>query len=304
MSFMRKLSELKENPLSLAIYGAEEDAGDLVESIKTLGVLTPLLVKEDGTIISGHRRCRAAKKAGLEAVPCELAEFAGPEEEEIVVISANKNRQKSVTQLLREAERMKEALAEQAKKRQLSKLNHSAVTEDALNPLVVPNLGTTRGAGRHIPQRVRSCVVIADALGLSKSSWLRLDSVSRAAKAGNPTAVEALLQLDRGKITINKALSMVKKSMTVKDENTGTDKEIAFSAECLKNAKAHLKALTDILREVEQSDEEFGATVWLLFCGDIERLPAATAGVRKKMERIRQECLEASAKARQQEPAA
>ena len=52
-----------------------EEMDALVESIQTQGILTPLIVrkKENTTdeyeIISGHRRYRAAMKAGLETVP-------------------------------------------------------------------------------------------------------------------------------------------------------------------------------------------------------------------------------------------
>ena len=52
-----------------------EEMDALVESIQSQGILTPLIVrkKENTTdeyeIISGHRRYRAAMKAGLETVP-------------------------------------------------------------------------------------------------------------------------------------------------------------------------------------------------------------------------------------------
>lgn len=49
------------------INGAEFDR--LVESIKDHGVLTPLRVTRDMTIISGHQRLRAALKAGCSDVP-------------------------------------------------------------------------------------------------------------------------------------------------------------------------------------------------------------------------------------------
>lgn len=49
------------------VDGAEFDR--LVESIKDHGVLTPLRVTKDMTIISGHQRRRAALKAGCNSVP-------------------------------------------------------------------------------------------------------------------------------------------------------------------------------------------------------------------------------------------
>ena len=53
-----------------------EDMEALEDSIRSMGIILPLLVrqKEDGRyeIISGHRRLFAAKKVGLEEVPCKV----------------------------------------------------------------------------------------------------------------------------------------------------------------------------------------------------------------------------------------
>lgn len=46
-----------------------EDFKRLKESISELGILTPLRVAADMTIVSGHQRYRAAKELGLELVP-------------------------------------------------------------------------------------------------------------------------------------------------------------------------------------------------------------------------------------------
>ena len=51
---------------------SDEDLAELSESIKTQGILQPLLVRRDEAgyeLISGERRLRAAKRAGLTQVP-------------------------------------------------------------------------------------------------------------------------------------------------------------------------------------------------------------------------------------------
>jgi len=54
---------------------AEEDLAELTESIKTQGILQPLLVRQDKSgyeLIAGERRLRAAKRAALTQVPVLL----------------------------------------------------------------------------------------------------------------------------------------------------------------------------------------------------------------------------------------
>lgn len=66
-----------------------EDFNCLVESIRECGILHPLVVRkdEDGTytILAGHNRWRAAKKLGLEVVPCNVVDPHDPNAEMIQV---------------------------------------------------------------------------------------------------------------------------------------------------------------------------------------------------------------------------
>jgi len=58
-------------------YFDEETMTSLTESIRTLGVLQPILVREDGDhyeLIAGERRWRAAKRAGLSTIPAVVKE--------------------------------------------------------------------------------------------------------------------------------------------------------------------------------------------------------------------------------------
>ncbi len=65
------------------------DLEELVASIRNVGILEPLLVRkadEGFQIISGERRYRAAKVAGLEQVPCIIMEVDDAEVLEIALI--------------------------------------------------------------------------------------------------------------------------------------------------------------------------------------------------------------------------
>lgn len=67
-----KIDKIKANPYQPRQNFDEEKLKELSESIKSHGILQPLLVTKDGpiyTLIVGERRLRAAKLAGLKEVP-------------------------------------------------------------------------------------------------------------------------------------------------------------------------------------------------------------------------------------------
>ena len=80
---LKKIELCKLNPFEHHPYKVQDDAEmeALTESIRENGIMTPLLVRSlnDGSgeyeVISGHRRMRAAEKAGLKTVPAFVAEM-------------------------------------------------------------------------------------------------------------------------------------------------------------------------------------------------------------------------------------
>lgn len=48
----------------------EEQIIKLASSIKEFGFMSPIIISEDGGVIAGHGRLMAAKKLGIENVPC------------------------------------------------------------------------------------------------------------------------------------------------------------------------------------------------------------------------------------------
>lgn len=66
----RKVSELKPNPLNpRGEVRHDIPLRELAMSIKSQGLLQPILITPDGTIVAGHRRAAAAKLADLDEVP-------------------------------------------------------------------------------------------------------------------------------------------------------------------------------------------------------------------------------------------
>ncbi|MBX3003497.1 MAG: ParB/RepB/Spo0J family partition protein [Anaerolineales bacterium] len=64
---------IRPNPHQPRTHFAKEQLAELAESIRTYGVIQPLIVKEDAggryTLIAGERRLQASKLAGLATVP-------------------------------------------------------------------------------------------------------------------------------------------------------------------------------------------------------------------------------------------
>ncbi len=75
----------------------DEDMDQLVESVKSRGVITPITIrkKEDGRyeIVSGHRRRKACELAGLTSIPAEIKELT---RDEAIILMVESNLQRSV----------------------------------------------------------------------------------------------------------------------------------------------------------------------------------------------------------------
>ena len=187
-----RTSDLRPHPWSVAIYGDTAPDAAFLQSIQERGILMPLRVKADGTIISGHLRWAAAKQLGLETVPVELVEPGSDLEERQTILDFNRQRNKTFSQRMREGEALEAIEKERAKARQ----------------------GTRTDLGRNIPQIFGGCSrgevidIVAAAVGLgSGETYRKAKAVWTAARAGDPKAVGLVEKLDRGETTISRALA-------------------------------------------------------------------------------------------------
>lgn len=109
------LSDLEPSPFQPRRVFNEEAINDLVESIKTKGVLQPLLVRlkngehDKYEIIGGERRWRASQLAGLTEVPVLVKTFSDKEALEVALIE---NLQRQDLNPLEEAEGYKRLMEE------------------------------------------------------------------------------------------------------------------------------------------------------------------------------------------------
>ena len=94
--FISQLPPDKLTPFAKHPYQVREDAAmdELVESIRTYGILSPLLARPKGEgyeLVSGHRRRLAAQKFGLPTVPVLVREMT---DDEAVILMVDSNLQR------------------------------------------------------------------------------------------------------------------------------------------------------------------------------------------------------------------
>ena len=94
------INRLKTCPINSEIY-RDSDVGDLVNSIGEVGLLQPIVVTPDNTIISGHRRFKSIQSLGWTEVEVEVKEV---EEDSIplYIVFFNQSRNKVASELIRE----------------------------------------------------------------------------------------------------------------------------------------------------------------------------------------------------------
>ena len=84
------LESIKPNPLQPRQEFPQESLSELADSIKAKGLIQPILVQaEEGgeyTIVAGERRLRAAKMAGIQAIPAVVKNYSPQERLEIALI--------------------------------------------------------------------------------------------------------------------------------------------------------------------------------------------------------------------------
>lgn len=67
-----------------------EQVAKIASSIKEFGFLNPVIISKDGGILAGHGRVLAAKKLGLEKVPCVQEEHLSEIQKKAYILADNR----------------------------------------------------------------------------------------------------------------------------------------------------------------------------------------------------------------------
>lgn len=215
---------LKAHPFNVEVYG-NDGYHDLVESIKELGVVQSLYAKNDGTVISGHRRWRASLEANASVVPVIRVSYPDELSEHEAIIEHNRYRVKNGLQLSNEVAELEviERVRAEARKAQAAG-QPRGVKKDSLE-VILPQeknryeeLGDSWARAQDKKRAPQSRDIIGKKVGLSGSQVDKLIFI----KDNRP---DLLPQINVSK-TLSAAYRETKREDRANDINRYTTKEL------------------------------------------------------------------------------
>jgi len=229
------VDQLKSHPSNLEIYGeifGEDDPDkELIKSVKADGVQQPLLVTPKYVVLSGERRRKTCKMAGLSEVPVIEVNPADESAEIETMLTANIQRVKTNGQVAREAAALMKVEREKARRRQAASAGGKAL------PANSPELQESKGDARKI---------VAAKLGIGEKMVDQADAIveklDQLKDDGDKDHEEELRQcLDRSFNSADQKVKELAGKKRTPDLNKG-------SASGPIDFLAHLKSLTGFLR--------------------------------------------------------
>jgi ParB/RepB/Spo0J family partition protein len=205
----RQTTELRSHSVNQRIYGEEDLPSAFIDSIKSQGILEPIQINSDNTIISGHRRWRAAKQIGLDTVPVIVCDYNGEMEERLALIEFNRQREKTFSQRMKEAEELEAIEKERAALRRKAAQNNEAAREVRAVTANLPELGSGETREKVAKQ---TGIGSARTYDTAKKLWSK-------ANEGDETAAKLVKQIDAGETTISGAYKKIKKQNEIKDRH-------------------------------------------------------------------------------------
>jgi DNA modification methylase len=182
-----QLSKLKHHPLNSLIY-TSSSIDQLIVSIKSVGLLEPLVINKKNQIISGNRRFQALKSLGLDEVEV-IKKDIKKEEEPLYLIHYNKQRVKKASEILNEIKTLREYYG-----------NHQGQRTD------LDETFSTNGKSGSL----NSSELISEEVGMKKSNLYKLLYIDK-------EWPETIKLIDDGKITISQAYVEAKRRVVFKN---------------------------------------------------------------------------------------
>ncbi len=173
------VERLRPNPFQPRGPISQEGLRELSESVRTQGILQPLVVRrlgEDYQVVIGERRWRAAQEVGLETVPCIVQEIGDEEALELALVENIQREDLSCVEAARGYRQLVEefGLTQEEVAGRVGK-SRSAVA-NALRLLQLPvEVQIALGEGRLSEGHGRALLGLGEALDLVDDIWREVE---------------------------------------------------------------------------------------------------------------------------------
>ena len=239
-------------PQPFKMYTEDERMGDLVESIKTHGVLTPILVRPKSTfyeILAGRHRTKGSELAGLKTVPSIILNNITDEQALAYVIETNLM-QRSFSDMLH-SEKAAVILLHHSKMFSQGKRND--IVEQLKNLEHIAHTQVSSSTFCQVEKRLRTHDKVAQEYGLSKETVARYLRISKLL----PQLQEIL---DKGEMPFIAAVAI----------SFLREKEQVLLVECLNNHPYSVDMKkADIMKEYSKSNKLNENNIMLILSGKL-----------------------------------
>ena len=217
------VDKLKPNPLNEQIYSFNQtDHDELKKSVELNGLLEPITITQNNTIVSGHRRYGVVKDLGWEFVDCRLSEF---DNLTIATIELNRYRKKTTQEILNEMNVLKIEYSTQVKRGR-------------------PKNGEKK-TGRNW-----TILNVSSKLGVSTTKLKKLMSI----ESYEP---ELLTKIDMGLISVGKAYTIIREKYILNGNGGRPKKDFQSQfSQLLDEYKPSLKQIVKVMKQKPSYKEE------------------------------------------------
>ena len=212
-----KLFTLREHPENNRIYESH-CLEELKTSLNIHGQMEPLAVTKSGLIISGHRRYNAMNSLGWSECDVRIVE---PENELIALIEHNRYRQKSSSDILKEAR---------------------VIEKELRKTIGRGRYASKKREGRYQGERITMVVQLSKKLGVGTSKLKQLFSISNY----KPELIE---EIDKGHLSVSAAYERIKDEFFNKDKDR-TPQNIKYKelSKCLKSINLSITDIENVIK--------------------------------------------------------
>ncbi len=220
------LEQIEHNPNQPRKNFDAEEISELSASVKTLGILQPLVVRQSGDhyqLVAGERRLRAAQEAGLKSVPIHIVNFNDQEAFEATLVE---NIQRSDLNPIEKALGFKDYLDR-------FKMNHDQLAK---------RLGQARSSITNLVNLLELPAEVQDGIRLNQISEAHAKLLKGVKK--NERQVALFKQIVAMGLSVKATEALLREQK--EDENTEPNGTPAAEAS---HKTAHVKGLEDELRQ-------------------------------------------------------